>query len=146
MCYIAWICTQNINSQSNKTNIEDFVKMLAKSMPQLGISISQEGMWSIFSVFSNLNCYNFSLKHCCSLPASPRRLANLRDVQHMARLQEVSQLPTQSSCHVLHFHFGIHVQTDCSKKYSCIKKHMARLQEVSPPNPVAMFCILKCAN
>ena len=47
----------------------------------------------IFSFLYNLNCYYFSLTICCSLPASPRRLANLRDVQHMARLQEVSQLP-----------------------------------------------------
>ena len=33
---------------------------------------------------------NKNAKHFCSLPGSPRRLANLRDVQHLARLQEVS--------------------------------------------------------
>ena len=35
---------------------------------------------------------NKDAKHFCSLPGSPRRLANLRDVQHLARLQEVSSV------------------------------------------------------
>ena len=38
----------------------------------------------------------------CSLPGSPRRLANLRDVQHLARLQEVSSVWCIYTIHALY--------------------------------------------